>query len=379
MNARTDSLGTSRNLYLDALKGTAIVLVVLGHSIQRNLPDYASNSAFLLIYSFHMPMFAALSGYVIEARVRRPVIRWLGNKAAGLLIPLAAWYAVFYFASALPVTGLGPFIQTGGGFAHYLWIGVYVPRNGLWFFWVLFLCYLTLVVFRPFSRWLHSWYLAVAVAAAVVGLPLVLFKIGVNPNYFGLAEYLRLFPFFALGCLVSRKRTQLRPLLVAVGPLCIVLFPVVGLAWGGVHWPFVGDVLPTPTETMQTILGGLAAAIGIVACATVVRVIRSLRAWAAPYRLLSALGYLSLDIYVLSLLFGRAGVGAGWTKVLSATVVAISASLALSYLIRRSALASAVLLGRRGASRKMWPTMFVASEVRESAKAAVLQPDPPCN
>lgn len=61
----------SRSEYLDFVKGTAIILVELGHCVQ-----WGSGAAFLssglffedglfrFIYSFHMPLFMLVSGYV---------------------------------------------------------------------------------------------------------------------------------------------------------------------------------------------------------------------------------------------------------------------------------------------------------------------------
>lgn len=59
---------SKRIVWADALKGFLIVLVVLGHSIQASkmqlgesfINDYLWN----LIYSFHMPAFMAISGFV---------------------------------------------------------------------------------------------------------------------------------------------------------------------------------------------------------------------------------------------------------------------------------------------------------------------------
>ena len=54
-----------RLLWADALKGWLIVLVVLGHAIQNTLGDScATNHLWNIIYSFHMPAFMAVSGYV---------------------------------------------------------------------------------------------------------------------------------------------------------------------------------------------------------------------------------------------------------------------------------------------------------------------------
>lgn len=50
--------------YLDIARGMAIILVVLGHSIQSNIMDMDSSLVFRIIYSFHMPLFMFISGAV---------------------------------------------------------------------------------------------------------------------------------------------------------------------------------------------------------------------------------------------------------------------------------------------------------------------------
>ena len=61
-----------RNRMLDSLKGFAIFLVVLGHVIQTVFaPDsYDSNVIFKIIYSFHMPLFIFISGYLSGCKER---------------------------------------------------------------------------------------------------------------------------------------------------------------------------------------------------------------------------------------------------------------------------------------------------------------------
>lgn len=54
-----------RILWADRLKGLLIVLVVLGHAIQQVLGSGCfSNHLWNIIYSFHMPTFMAVSGYL---------------------------------------------------------------------------------------------------------------------------------------------------------------------------------------------------------------------------------------------------------------------------------------------------------------------------
>ena len=54
-----------RKVWIDSLKGILILLVVLGHSIQNTLKEGCyDNYWWNLIYSFHMPAFMAISGYL---------------------------------------------------------------------------------------------------------------------------------------------------------------------------------------------------------------------------------------------------------------------------------------------------------------------------
>ena len=50
----------------DFLRGIAIFLVLLGHSIQWMDPDWQHNPLFEGIYSFHMPLFMFISGYFLS-------------------------------------------------------------------------------------------------------------------------------------------------------------------------------------------------------------------------------------------------------------------------------------------------------------------------
>lgn len=51
-------------LWIDNLRGFLILLVILGHCIQNTNSNYQSDILFCYIYSFHMPLFIFVSGYV---------------------------------------------------------------------------------------------------------------------------------------------------------------------------------------------------------------------------------------------------------------------------------------------------------------------------
>ena len=83
---------THRLHYIDNLKGVLILLVVLGHCIQCTDLDFDHNAVFRYIYSFHMPLFMCVSGFVSY----KPDIKWqtVQKRFRQLIIPFLAWVAV---------------------------------------------------------------------------------------------------------------------------------------------------------------------------------------------------------------------------------------------------------------------------------------------
>lgn len=57
-----------RDRTIDIIKGVAIFLMLWGHCIQcgyLDLYDFYENPVFKAIYSFHMPLFMLVSGYLL--------------------------------------------------------------------------------------------------------------------------------------------------------------------------------------------------------------------------------------------------------------------------------------------------------------------------
>lgn len=81
-----------RLVYIDNLKAFAIVLVVLGHAIQFiNWGGYKTDVIFNLIYSFHMPLFMALSGCFFSSSLKLSFAEILKKKTITILWPAIIW------------------------------------------------------------------------------------------------------------------------------------------------------------------------------------------------------------------------------------------------------------------------------------------------
>lgn len=55
-----------RNQYIDMLRGLAILMVVLGHTMTGTVENVEKSIVFNIIWSVQMPLFILISGYVTK-------------------------------------------------------------------------------------------------------------------------------------------------------------------------------------------------------------------------------------------------------------------------------------------------------------------------
>ena len=121
---------------IDCVKGVAILLVVLGHAVQLLKGSEAANHdrLFNYIYSFHMPLFMFISGYLsYKQLISFSDVR----KRAYQLLPPFFFFPLFVglaFKGTVCVNTFKHLIER--------------PDSGLWFFYVLFMIssYYTIVM-----------------------------------------------------------------------------------------------------------------------------------------------------------------------------------------------------------------------------------------
>lgn len=123
----------NRDVTIDMLKSIAIILVVLGHVIQiiYSPESYDRNWIFKIIYSFHMPLFIFISGYLIGFK-KKLTLKWLLNRGLRLAVPFIVWIPIDYL------------LDGGRSFDGLILVFQRLYKDpsagGLWFLWVLFLC-----------------------------------------------------------------------------------------------------------------------------------------------------------------------------------------------------------------------------------------------
>lgn len=94
---------TTRDKTIDFIKGILILFVILGHTT-LGLTDLYSfddtmNGIANVIYSFHMPCFIAVSGFLYREYVRNTsqgIFRRIGHKAFNILLPYAMISVIYW-------------------------------------------------------------------------------------------------------------------------------------------------------------------------------------------------------------------------------------------------------------------------------------------
>ena len=230
-----------RNGYIDFIKGIAILLVLVGHAIQYCSGseyflqrEYYDNPLFKFIYSFHMPLFMAVSGYLLQCTLSSRT-EWdvALRRLRQLMLPILSFGILAFVIkwAVRPVTDVLECVKE-------LWR---TCIGNLWFLWALLYNQLLLLLIRRMGDriWMY----------AVVGVIIYFIP---DSNYIPV-RYTFLYPFLVLGYMIGkyslvriyegkvRFGITIVMLALYVGARCAVLASF-GDAWDGT---ILGGVLRT--------------------------------------------------------------------------------------------------------------------------------------
>ena len=183
----------SRDAWLDNVKAVLVTFVVTGHFIASGvsrIPEFALLSNF--IYSFHMPAFLFISGFLMKRRIRE---REYGKVGKTVILPYCVSQIFIFICAALIPDGaraLSAEKMTDGGFFSLLY-----PIYHLWYFVAVALGFLFCVLVKSEKRPLTALALSAVLSIAA--------------GFYGNAEFLRLtkclgyMPFLVLGAVMPRE------------------------------------------------------------------------------------------------------------------------------------------------------------------------------
>lgn len=130
----------NRNQALDIAKGMLIILVVWGHCLQYCFgPDYVDSGDFFddwlfrAVYSFHMPLFMLISGYLFYFSNRKPLRSVVISKLKAIGIPFVVYCTLMYLVSvaAHPASLRTVIGDYASSFSNYMWFLKSVLANCL--------------------------------------------------------------------------------------------------------------------------------------------------------------------------------------------------------------------------------------------------------
>jgi fucose 4-O-acetylase-like acetyltransferase len=186
---------TNRLVNFDIAKAICMVLVVIGHYIPDNAPDwYVMNREF--IYSFHMPLFMFASGYIyIAFKKDESYGHFIMKKVRRLMIP--------YFVTSIIVitikliTERNAYVENPVTVLSYI-KALYSPEAGyfLWFIWALWWMF----VITPFLKTKRLRLLGFLVAIALHFVPIAFTEI------FCLEQSRKMMVYFFLGLIAYDYR-----------------------------------------------------------------------------------------------------------------------------------------------------------------------------
>ncbi|MGN9791305.1 acyltransferase family protein [Streptomyces sp. OZ13] len=167
---------TRRDPYFDNAKYLAILLVALGHVWPTVIEESrATRGLYMFLYTFHMPVFILISGYLSRSYTGRP------DQLRRLLTGVALPYVVFEVAYTV-------FARYGTDYPEKP-ISLLQPFYLMWFLLALFIWRLTTPLWR-----VMRWPLAVSLGIAA----LATLTPGIGPAL-ELTRVLQFLPFFVLG------------------------------------------------------------------------------------------------------------------------------------------------------------------------------------
>lgn len=180
---------------IDALKGIAIFLVVLGHSIiyyPVNLhEDTACEFIFQWLSSVHMQLFFVISGFCFSFRGTYKAYIW--KKAARLMVP----YIVFNIIDIFPRSLLPNMVNRPRGMGESLY-KILFDGGEYWFLYTLFIIFL---IYPVVYKYLHK---SAYTALALLLLELGLSYIPIPFSVFRLQSVVQYLFYFSLGVVIRQ-------------------------------------------------------------------------------------------------------------------------------------------------------------------------------
>ena len=280
-------------MYINVVKGIAVVLMIWGHCIQycsKGSFDIFDNTVFRFIYSFHMPLFMLVSGYLFSfSSQKRDLKTLLIHRTQGLLQPIVFCSMLYIFSVQLAMLVINGWFHIFDG---YLLSELFV----LWFLWCVLSSSIAVALADKLAP--NSW---IRVLFLVLGVFLV--------SLFPENEYhLYMYPYFVAGFYFAKYRARIPKWITRCAFASLFVFPAMIPFYEMKHFIYITPVFTPDIERKMLLEINLFRwAIGFAGSLFVLTLTRLVfhfcegsKAVSGLLRGLSKLGENSLAIYCLS-------------------------------------------------------------------------------
>ena len=219
-----------RNIKIDILKGIAIILMIVGHILQYSIDgivDCFNNELFIFIYSFHMPLFALISGYLFYKSKDKPLKELFLGKARSLLYPILIITIIEFYLWRI----LG---ALNGSFSPLLSAGWIDNLNGYWFLWSLFASMTVIIIVEKIIKFKHKYLFFILL------IPLLYFFPNGDYNFF-------IYVFFLIGYTFNIYKDKLKNInwLKYIKYSFLLIFPLLFMFWSRNFLVYVSGMITT--------------------------------------------------------------------------------------------------------------------------------------
>lgn len=279
----------SRNNEIDFIKGVAIFLVVYGHAIQflnNGEFDFFKHPLFIFIYSFHMPLFMIVSGYLLSySRGKYSPKETIINKFKRLIVPVISWVMLFFLFKTVIKVILG----AEDNFILSLLKSIKSMPYTLWFLWGVFYC--TIIV-SIVNKYLNDSKLAYI---------LIFILMMITPDYLNSHLYKFVYPYFIIGYFIKDYKSVLNN---KVRIISFILFPIMLLLWNKEYYIYISKFSllnqPILIQLESILFRGMIGFVGIVVVISAIRYYLQYGEKIHINNFICTMGMNSLGIYIIS-------------------------------------------------------------------------------
>ncbi len=183
--------------YIDQLKGFAILMVVMGHILQFCFNEIVPSLTYRVIMSFHMPLFAFLSGLMFTTIIDfKAIIVKFKKQSCKLLLPFLSFLVIYAYTIRPDENMLTHPFKLGLWYLLFLWQCYLLTHFYDAVLLKMTICKNKKVYILMDMAWLLSTYLFFRMLFSHLAQD-VCGAIGVIHLY-------KLYPFFFIGCIIKR-------------------------------------------------------------------------------------------------------------------------------------------------------------------------------